>query len=46
MRTRIIAVMELVLVFPAAFFMAVLVLRNLQPQQNEGARLRRGLENP
>jgi hypothetical protein len=30
MRTRVIAVMELVLIFPAALFMAALVLRNLQ----------------
>jgi hypothetical protein len=30
MRTRIIAVMELVLIFPAALFMTALALRNLQ----------------
>ena len=38
MRTRIIALMELVLIFPAALFMTALVLRNLQPLQNEPAR--------
>ena len=32
MRTRIIAAMELVLIFPAALFMTALVVRNLQPQ--------------
>jgi hypothetical protein len=37
MRTRIIAVMELVLIFPAALFMAALALRNLQPLQYEPA---------
>lgn len=35
MRTRIIAVVELVLIFPAAFFMTALALRNLQPLQYE-----------
>ena len=35
MRTRIIAVMELVLIFPAALFMTALALRNLQPLQYE-----------
>jgi hypothetical protein len=38
MRTRIIAVMELVLIFPAVLFMTALVLRNLQPLQYEPAR--------
>jgi hypothetical protein len=38
MRTRIIAVLELVLIFPAALFMTALVLRNLQPLQYEPAR--------
>jgi hypothetical protein len=38
MRTRVIAVMELVLVFPAVLFMTALVLRNLQPLQYEPAR--------
>ena len=38
MRTRIIAVMELVLIFPAALFMTALTLRNLQPLQYEPAR--------
>jgi hypothetical protein len=38
MRTRIIAVLELVLIFPAAFFMTALILRNLQPLQYEPAR--------
>lgn len=37
MRTRIIAVAELVLIFPAALFMTALVLRNLQPLQYEPA---------
>jgi len=37
MRTRIIAVMELVLIFPAALFMTALALRNLQPLQYEPA---------
>jgi hypothetical protein len=37
MRTRIIAVMELVLIFPAALFMTALALRNLQPLQYETA---------
>jgi hypothetical protein len=38
MRTRVIAVMELVLIFPAILFMTALVLRNLQPLQYEPAR--------
>jgi hypothetical protein len=38
MRTRVIAVMELVLIFPAVLFMTVLVLRNFQPLQYEPAR--------
>ena len=37
MRTRIIAFMELVLIFPAALFMTALGLRNLQPLQSEPA---------
>jgi hypothetical protein len=37
MRTRIIAALQLVLLFPAALFMAALVLRSLQPQQYEPA---------
>jgi hypothetical protein len=37
MRTRIIAVSQLVLIFPAALFMTSLVLRQLQPQQYEPA---------
>jgi hypothetical protein len=37
MRTRIIAVMELVLIFPATLFMTALALRNLQPFQYEPA---------
>ena len=37
MRTRIIAVLELVLIFPAALFMTALMLRNLQPLQYEPA---------
>jgi hypothetical protein len=39
MRTRIIAVLELVLIFPAALFMTALMLRNLQPLQYEPARI-------
>jgi hypothetical protein len=35
MRTRIIAVIQLVLIFPAALFMTALALRNLQPLQYE-----------
>lgn len=38
MRTRVIAVMELVLIFPAVLFMTALVLRNLHPLQYEPAR--------
>ena len=38
MRTRIIAVLELVLIFPAALFMTALTLRNLPPLQYEPAR--------
>lgn len=37
MRTRIIAVMEFLLILPAALFMAALALRNLQPLQFEPA---------
>ena len=38
MRTRVIAIMELVLIFPAVLFMTGLVVRNLQPLQYEPAR--------
>ena len=38
MRTRVIAVMELLLIFPAVLFMTALVLRNLQLLQYEPAR--------
>jgi hypothetical protein len=38
MRRRIIAVLELVLIFPAALFMTALTLRNFQPLQYEPAR--------
>ncbi len=38
MRTRVIAIMELVLIFPAGLFMTALVLRNFQPLQYEPAR--------
>jgi hypothetical protein len=38
MRTRVIAIMELVLIFPAVLFMTALVLRNLQTLQYEPAR--------
>jgi len=38
MRTRVIAFLELVLIFPAALFMTALVLRNLQSLQYEPAR--------
>jgi hypothetical protein len=38
MRTRVIAVMELVLIFPSVLFMSALVLRSLQPLQYEPAR--------
>jgi hypothetical protein len=38
MRTRVIAAMELVLIFPSALFMTALVLRNLEPLQYEPAR--------
>jgi len=38
MRTRFIAVMELVLLLPAALFMTALTLRNLQALQYEPAR--------
>ena len=38
MRTRIIAAIQLVLLFPAALFMTALVLRSLQPLQYEPAR--------
>jgi len=37
MRTRVIAAVELVLIFPAALFMTSLVVRNLQPLQYEPA---------
>ena len=37
MRTRFIAAFEVVLIFPAALFMAALVLRTLQPLQFEPA---------
>jgi hypothetical protein len=37
MRTRIIATIQLVLIFPAALFMTALVLRSLQPLQYEPA---------
>jgi hypothetical protein len=37
MRSRIIAVIELVLIFPAALFMTALALRNVQPLQYEPA---------
>ena len=35
--TRVIAALELVLIFPAALFMTALVVRNLQPLQYEPA---------
>ena len=38
MRARVIAVMEVVLIFPAVLFMTALALRNLQPLQYEPAR--------
>ena len=38
MRTRVIAITELVLIFPAVLFMTALALRNLQPVQYEPAR--------
>jgi hypothetical protein len=37
MRTRIVATLELVLIFPAALFMAALLLRNLGPLPYESA---------
>jgi hypothetical protein len=37
MRTRLIAALELVLIFPAALFMTALVVRELQPLQYEPA---------
>jgi len=37
MRTRIVAVLELLLLFPAALFMTALVVRELQPLQTEPA---------
>jgi hypothetical protein len=37
MRTRVIATIQLVLIFPAALFMTALVLRSLQPLQYEPA---------
>jgi hypothetical protein len=37
MRTRIIAALQLVLIFPAVLFMTSLILRQLQPQQYEPA---------
>ena len=39
MRTRIAAAAELLLLFPAALFMTALVVRNLQPLQNEPAHM-------
>jgi hypothetical protein len=39
MRTRIIAVLEVVLILPAALFMTALALRNLQPAQYESAHI-------
>lgn len=39
MRTRIIAVLEVALILPAALFMAALALRNLQPPQYESAHI-------
>ena len=39
MRTRIIAILEVVLILPAALFMTALVLRNLQPPQYESAHI-------
>lgn len=38
MRTRIIAALQLVLIFPALLFMAALIVRELQPLQHEPAR--------
>jgi len=38
MRTRVIAITELVLIFPAVLFMSALALCNLQPLQYEPAR--------
>jgi len=38
MRARVIAVMELVLIFPSVLFMTALVLRNFLPVQYEPAR--------
>jgi hypothetical protein len=37
MRTRVIAVVQLALILPAALFMTALVVRNLQPPQYEPA---------
>jgi len=37
MRTRILAILELVLILPAVVFMTSLALRNLQPLQHEPA---------
>jgi ABC-type Fe3+ transport system permease subunit len=37
MRARIIATVQLVLLFPAVLFMSSLILRQLQPQQSEPA---------
>src|SRR5262245_53457523 len=37
MRTRLIAVAEMVLIFPAALFMSALVVRQLQPLQYQPA---------
>jgi hypothetical protein len=39
MRTRIIVVLEVVLILPAALFMTALALRNLQPPQYESAHI-------
>lgn len=38
MRTRVLAVIDLLLIFPAVLFMTALLLRNLQPLQSEPAR--------
>jgi hypothetical protein len=38
MRTRIVAIVQMVLIFPAVLFMSALVIRNLQRLQFEAAR--------
>jgi hypothetical protein len=43
MRIRLIAATELVLIFPAALFMAALVVRNLGPLQYEPAHTAQGI---